>query len=279
MLHADTFAIEKELYNLMQADVSLWTELDSGNRVFEGAVPRGIHLYDAGIVGLIKDVTLGEYKHTLDGAAPMWAAYDYEVTLAWLQETYGGVLATNAELLYTTLHNQRVDRVADGVELYFVVVGNIKRRVNRDGRIWKELGFKVRVGVQPTGQPYFPGQLPYLEFRDAVGPGLNFLVHPLVHTIRFFTSYDPVTTVKKFGFEMKGYYNTAANALPGVFTYALGSTAFDLQYGVRGNAVGEIKIDLANQAFTTSFTMGHDGPLGVEFTWVAESIAMNVTNW
>jgi hypothetical protein len=257
----ETWAVEKRIYSLLAGDGVLWSNI--GGQLFEGAIPRGTSTRAPAIFGIVREVALDDslLVGVSSGAGsnrPAWTTYDYEVVVTGETESYGELLASNADRIYADLHG--TGGVVDGNDISLFVVGTVKKRYVRDGRVFKELGHKVRALVKDSLEDWARCDRLYLRFGTKTGGVGEFDIVPYVDTCDLKSHYDIASAKFSYDFTLAGFLQDGANALVNMPTY-LGVAGKTVTYGPEGSTSGKRRMS-DEPAILTEFDWLHDDMTG-----------------
>jgi len=256
-----TWAVEKRIYSLLAGDGVLWTNI--GGQLFEGAIPRGISTRTPAAFGIMREIALDDslmvgVSSGANGSRSAWTTYDYEVVVTGETESYGELLAGNADLIYADLHNTA--GTVDGNDISLFVAGTVKRRYVRDGRVFKELGHKVRALVKDSLEGWAKCDELYVRFGTKTGGVGEFDLVPYVTTCDLKSHYDIASGKFSYDFTLAGFLQDGANALVNMPTY-LGVAGKTITYGPEGSASGKRRMS-DDTAILTEFDWLHDDMTG-----------------
>jgi len=252
-----TWAVEKRIYSLLAADSALWTNING--QLFEGAIPRGMFTRAPAIFGIMREIALDDSRMVGvssggNSSRSAWTTYDYEIVVTGETESYGELLAGNADLIYTNLHN--TTGTVDGNNISLFVVGTVKKRYVRDGRVFKELGHKVRALVKDSLEDWAKCDQLYLRFGTKTGGVGEFDLAPYIDTCDLKSRYDVAAGKFTYDFTMTGFVQDGANALVNMPTY-LGVAGKTVTCGPEGSASGKRRMS-DDTAILTEFDWLHD---------------------
>lgn len=261
-----TFVAERGIYALVSSDPTLWAHL--GEHIYEGGLPKGL-VTVGGTFAVMREVDVPESQRWLTGEH-IADTLIYDVVITEQDESYDGLMATDADLLFSVL-----DRAATSVDVYNVyvrVLGPVKRRYNRDGRIWKELGHRIAVYLHPTAntETAHAGHLQYFEWgAPSFGGGLGpYDISDKLIGLSVAVSGDPITTpgttAVEWVFTLILPYEYVSNVgmLHFLTIMLQQSPQLSITYGPVGNAVGKPKWYVvgsaeAGGAYVRSVTQAH----------------------
>jgi hypothetical protein len=263
-IYDQTWAVEQQIMALLQADSTLWTNING--QFYEGGIPKGVATRQPAIFAIVREVALPDadlIMHNVDTPTDRsllaWNSYDYEVIVTGETESYGEVLAGNASRIYTDLHNTQ--GTVDGNEINLFVIGTFKKRYVRDGRVFKELGHKVRALVQDAGAGWKLSNRVYFLFGN---PGSEADLAPFCASVHFERYIDSNGVAEHNVFTLEGFASEGGNTLTNL-QVDLNTANKNFIYGPYGNAAGKRQISSGTNAASLvrfEYIHGAESPSG-----------------
>ncbi|MEO8288643.1 MAG: hypothetical protein ABI670_19670 [Chloroflexota bacterium] len=275
--HTEAWAVQKMIVSRLQADAVLWENIDG--RVFDEAIPKGMPANASYLYAIVRTVeepqAYGRYSSN-NGCMvlPVWRSYLFDVFVTRQDESYGDVLASTAARIFAALDRTR-EYGTDGDYIVLNVVKPIHRRYSKDGRVYKEMGHRIRALVRTEEEPWTTANEISLIWTVTLPAPNIYVIGSYCDSVVIDYQPNADGTLKEAYFRCAGLYgeHVTLEDLPAHF---LGGTSGVLDYGPNGNNVGQRRI-WSDDAKIIDFHWIHDdltGPMRWAMTMYAAGLSI-----